>query len=899
MVCLVDQKEMEWESSMVRSKNALIALGLFLLLLTKSGSGVAQDAPLHSAVPRLLKSAGVLKDAQGKPRSGSLNITFSVYSDPEGGDPLWTETQTLAVTDDGAYEVLLGSTTSHGLPEDLFGGSASGSTGSSQPVQRWLGVQVEQEPEQRPREALVSVPYALKAADAETLGGRPASDFALADSLKTLGGPSEPGLPTTASGILSIDTLTSQAQMLATGTSGSDFNIVSLGGKHTFNLPDASTTARGAVTTGAQSFAGPKTFTGGILAKSVNHILEADQFSGADMGQQLTACLAAVPSGGGVCDARGITGSQTASSTVAIPANVQLLLGAVTLTSTASVAFTMDNSSSIVGLASNATEIVLNSTNGKAIMSVNQAVEKDFLLLDSFSLVQSGTATSSIGIDWSGVSNSRVQDVRLFGFATQILVDGGVGGLTAYDDYDHLTIASGKAAPCTGVFIRRSAEDQRFFGISFTYLTYQFTIGTSTDLQNPVEIDCFGCTFEGAALISLNIVRGSSIYFSGGRFEGNNTAIQTAADPLVQGVVIDSPDFGSNTVNLNDNAGSASIRGNSNFAQTSATGLSTSPGQNLMPNAMMEGWNGTKNLLGWSSLSGPDWNITGEATQETTVKNSGLYGVRIGDNTPAFYRGIDTTNRIFIDPTQPYTLTFLWTTPDAANAKMRFAFRLFDKSGALIKTGTVVGDSVDPTTGSTSPASLNYASEINAHVLASDQSPLTANVLQRFTEVVRFPPNTASLQFAIFIGITSTRNVYVYMDDIYFSQGQASTQPTAAPLGDSGPGGIVNLYSSLVDQGGITVGPTGTLVTRMGKYTVALDPAPVAATTCAEQIFTVTGVQAADVIIAANKPSTQPGLGIAGVRAAANNAIGINFCNETSSSITPAPGETYTFSVLQ
>ena len=41
---------------------------------------------------------------------------------------------------------------------------------------RWLGVQAESQPEQ-PRILLVSVPYALKASDAETLGGLPASAF--------------------------------------------------------------------------------------------------------------------------------------------------------------------------------------------------------------------------------------------------------------------------------------------------------------------------------------------------------------------------------------------------------------------------------------------------------------------------------------------------------------------------------------------------------------------------------------------------------------------------------------------------------------------------------------------------------------------------------------------------
>jgi len=838
---------------MVRSRNGLLAgLGLFLVLLMKPGAGIAQDASLQTAVPRTVKSAGVLKDADGKPRSGTFSMTFSIYSDPQGGDPLWTETQRVAVADDGAYEVLLGSTTNDGLPEDLFAGSASGSSSSSQPVQRWLGVQVEQEPEQSPREALVSVPYALKAVDAEKLGGRPAADFVLGDALKALGGP-------------------------------------------LVNLPDASTTARGAVTTGSQSFAGPKIFAGGIAAKSINNIPEADQFPGATMGQQITACIAALPSAGGVCDARGITGQQFANSTIAIPAHVRLLLGAVSLISTASVGFTMDNSSSIVGLGPMDTLISLTSETGTGIRSVNRAVEKDFLLLDSFSLIQNA-ATSSIGIDWSGVSNSKVQNVWVDNFRTQILVDGGVGGLTTDDDYDHLMISDHPGASGTGVLIRRSAESQRFFGIDFNGMTNQLTIGTNTDLQNPVDIDCYGCTFEGGKGASLNIVRGSSILVSGGRFEHDNTAIQTAADPLVQGVVVDSPEFGTNKLNLNDHAGAVGIRGNSDFARTYATGLSTSAGPNLMPNAMMEGWNGPKNLLGWSSLSGSSWNDAGEATRETRVKNSGLYGVRIGDN--ALYHGIDTTHPIFIDPTQPYTLTFLWTTPDAANAKMRFAFRLFDQSGAVIKTGTVVGDSMNPTTGTASPASLNYASDINAHVLASDLSPLRANVLQRFVEVLRFPSNTASAQFGIFTGLTSTQNFYVYMDDIYFAQGQATTQPTAAPLGDSGPGGIVNVYSSLVVQGGVTVGPTGTLLTRLGKYTAVLDPVPVAATTCAEQVFTVKGVQAADVLIA-NKPSAQPGLAIAGARAAASDAVGINFCNETSSSITPRAGETYTFSVLQ
>lgn len=60
----------------------------------------------------------------------------------------------------------------------------------------------------------------------------------------------------------SINTLTDAVQTFATGTTGTDFAIVSAAGVHTFNLPNASATARGVITTGTQTVAGDKTFTG-------------------------------------------------------------------------------------------------------------------------------------------------------------------------------------------------------------------------------------------------------------------------------------------------------------------------------------------------------------------------------------------------------------------------------------------------------------------------------------------------------------------------------------------------------------------------------------------------------------------------------------------------------------
>jgi hypothetical protein len=96
-------------------------------------------------------------------------MTFALYQEAEGGAPVWQEVQNVTLDAQGRYGVLLGSTSTEGLPLEIFAGGEA----------HWLGVQVEGGKE-GPRILLVSVPYALKAADAETLGGKPLSEFVLA-----------------------------------------------------------------------------------------------------------------------------------------------------------------------------------------------------------------------------------------------------------------------------------------------------------------------------------------------------------------------------------------------------------------------------------------------------------------------------------------------------------------------------------------------------------------------------------------------------------------------------------------------------------------------------------------------------------------------------------------------
>jgi hypothetical protein len=148
---------------------------LFLALALGAAGLWAQqnDAASPSApsviVPRLVRFSGVLTDLTGKPLSGPVEATFSVYQNEADAEPVWQETQTVEADATGHYTVLLGAMSAQGLPMELF---TSGEA-------RWLGVAAGRLPEQ-PRVVLVSVPYALEAGDAATLGGKPASAYLLA-----------------------------------------------------------------------------------------------------------------------------------------------------------------------------------------------------------------------------------------------------------------------------------------------------------------------------------------------------------------------------------------------------------------------------------------------------------------------------------------------------------------------------------------------------------------------------------------------------------------------------------------------------------------------------------------------------------------------------------------------
>ena len=144
--------------------NSLLAV--FLIVSAPVTHGQA-----GSAVPRVIAFSGALPGA-----SGRITVRFALFADAASDTPVWSETQVVTVDDRGRYTVILGAADSDGLPIEIFvAGSA-----------KWLGVHAEGYDDPA-RVLLVSAPFALKAADADTLGGKPLSAFVLAQDVE--GGP--------------------------------------------------------------------------------------------------------------------------------------------------------------------------------------------------------------------------------------------------------------------------------------------------------------------------------------------------------------------------------------------------------------------------------------------------------------------------------------------------------------------------------------------------------------------------------------------------------------------------------------------------------------------------------------------------------------------------------------
>ncbi|MBN1827299.1 MAG: hypothetical protein JW958_13655 [Candidatus Eisenbacteria bacterium] len=110
---------------------------------------------LHAAVPGLMNYQGVLTDAGGAiVPDGDYDVFFAIYKDSVDADSVWCESRTVTV-EEGVFSVILGSLSP--LTENTF-----------EDTPRWMGITVESDPEMTPRMKITAVPWAIRAAVADS-----------------------------------------------------------------------------------------------------------------------------------------------------------------------------------------------------------------------------------------------------------------------------------------------------------------------------------------------------------------------------------------------------------------------------------------------------------------------------------------------------------------------------------------------------------------------------------------------------------------------------------------------------------------------------------------------------------------------------------------------------------
>jgi hypothetical protein len=150
--------------SQTRAIHSLLAIAILATTLP------AQKLKPEISVPRVIRYTGTLPSTD---LTGAKGAIFSIYRDQQDGAPLWSEVQNIQADAKGGYSIMLGATRNEGLPTNLFN--------TAEP--RWL--EVETNGIKEPRVQLGSVPYAMVAADAQTLGGLPPSAYLHTDLYPT------------------------------------------------------------------------------------------------------------------------------------------------------------------------------------------------------------------------------------------------------------------------------------------------------------------------------------------------------------------------------------------------------------------------------------------------------------------------------------------------------------------------------------------------------------------------------------------------------------------------------------------------------------------------------------------------------------------------------------------
>ena len=203
-----------------------------------------------------------------------------------------------------------------------------------------------------------------------------------------------------AGGITTLNTLTAASQSFQTGTTGTDFAISSATSTHTFNLPDASATARGVITTGTQTIAGAKTFSSAILGNVSGNV--TGNVSGSVTGNVSGTVTGNVQGN--------VTGNVSGTVTGNVQGNVTGNVSGNLTGNVVGIAITAGSTHVSIASAATAHAItVVPTTSAQVTVGIGQSIVSGVTVLASTGVISAGGFSGNVTGNISGTVTGNVQ----------------------------------------------------------------------------------------------------------------------------------------------------------------------------------------------------------------------------------------------------------------------------------------------------------------------------------------------------------------------------------------------------------------------------------------------------------------------------------------------------------
>jgi Pectate lyase superfamily protein len=610
---------------------------------------------------------------------------------------------------------------------------------------------------------------------------------------------------------------------------------------------------------------------GTAAVNSLNGVEKAERFSGSDAAAKINACLTAASTASGVCDARGLTGTLTASSHIAVPAGTTLLWGSAQLTVNDS---TTHDAVEFLG-------------DGAALVGYQEAGLGTVPRPDASGYIACGLAGCTVvdnpnstanNVDWIHIQNmylqadgasSTVINLTSIGHAdleNNRLVMGtgggsyGIYGNTSAGNHDSTNslIKHNEIDPqsqndtcvsLAGIFNSIVMEQNSCYLPAANTGTVGFALAKDTNGNYPNNDEFYGNDCEAASTsfgqICFNIVNAqSTVIGPNNRCENVYNCFQFPSDGSAVGIHLLDPyiSISSNTsVKPNEPASAMVAIDNNghNWLPSMHFGMNDLAGPNLLGNAGFEGWQNSTTLDYWGGASGTNINQPGSgiyarqssASAPADSTTQGSYNVAIGDNATAGL-GVDSAC-IQVDSTMNYTLAFR-VAAASTSVNFRPGFRFYsdancteaDRITAVATNARVLtpanyaGISTLAGTGAnwqSTNASLTYNNGItcNCNVTGADWQVASSNTwtpTRNFAITFHVPnaysdSTTIAHSMRVFILENTAANPNV----IYVDDAVLSQGPVSAnvPLAGYLPdSGNPTVYGNLAVQGNLAVGPS-------------------------------------------------------------------------------------------